>query len=658
MNYLVADVETYGTDPKNGKLLGVALCPIGEPDKAKYHALQWYDYLTSTWHKNEHYDLAIEWLTHTLSTCDGLVGHNYAYDKSWLDHVLGIDTKWHSCTRLMWHIASAPSGPRPYGLKDAQVEVLGWAKRGSDELEEQVKARGGKLKNGDHYLADKETLSHYACLDASSTASLYNNLKPFYDKHEYWWLLEAMVSYSWLLSQCTTNGIQVDTDLLNQQIEILRDTKEAYCAKFMELAAPHINRLERVWKEHRAAKYTMPLAKERFLSSWEMHKKFKVSSDKDKRELFYEEYNLPVIVETDGGKPSTGVDAVKLAANGREDLEEIVEAYEQFETSETLLNSFAIPWSLSVIGDRLHPRFNPCGTVSYRLSGFKPYLLNAPFDEKDLMSCLKCDEGWVGVHADFASVEPCVTAHYSQDPSLLKVFKEGLGDVYLDLALTLFPNDKELKEGYNPNDPISKEVKERFKVKRNISKIIQLAVQYTGTEYTVCKNLSYAGLSTTLQEAKELVSNYWKHFRKVQVMNEALFIRFDKQGYLRNVVGRIIRVPTSIDIKKRDGTIWKKPIPRYKDLPNRFIQSSAHDLLSFWVLIIARMIKERGIAAKPVILDCHDSTSWQCPKEQVEALEAVFTEALTELNEQVKMSVPVRVEMKRFMTLAGLKGEE
>jgi DNA polymerase I-like protein with 3'-5' exonuclease and polymerase domains len=258
------------------------------------------------------------------------------------------------------------------------------------------------------------------------------------------------------------------------------------------------------------------------------------------------------------------------------------------------------------------------------------------------MSCLKCDEGWEGVHADFVSVEPAVTAHYSQDPSLLKVFRDGLGDVYLDLALTLFPDDKELKAGYSPQMPVTSVVKEKFKRQRKVAKIIQLAVQYTGTWRTVQRNLNLEGFPTTPVEASELVQAYWKHFYRVASMNEALFLKNIRDGYLRNVVGRIIRVP----------------YPRYKDLPNRFIQSSAHDLLSFWVIIINRMVREKGLRAKTVIIDCHDSTSWQAPKEEVQELETCFKEALTELNGLVRMSVPIKADFKRFITLAGLKGQE
>jgi DNA polymerase I-like protein with 3'-5' exonuclease and polymerase domains len=634
----VADVETFGLDPKNGKLLGVSICPVDDTSLAQYIFLQWYDFKTSSWVKHPDFDKQLNRLRGALTSWDGLIGHNYSYDKLWLDHVLGIHTKWHACTRLMWHMASAPMGPKPYGLKDAQVELLGWDKRGDTELSAQVEARGGKLKEGGHYLADKELLAKYACLDASSTAQVYNKLKPFFDEHDYWWMLDKMVEYSWLLQECTLAGVRVDVPALDACVEALSNTKEAYASRFLEITKPYIERLERLWREDRAAKYVSADARQRFLATWDLQKKFNLSSDKDKRELFYSSMNLPIVIETEGGKPSTSLEAIKIVLKDKE----LLEAYENTESAETLLNSFAKPWQGVVESERLHPRFNPCGTVSYRLSGFKPYLLNAPFDEKELMSCLKCDEGWEGVHADFVSVEPAVTAHYSQDPSLLKVFRDGLGDVYLDLALTLFPDDKELKAGYSPQMPVTSVVKEKFKRQRKVAKIIQLAVQYTGTWRTVQRNLNLEGFPTTPVEASELVQAYWKHFYRVASMNEALFLKNIRDGYLRNVVGRIIRVP----------------YPRYKDLPNRFIQSSAHDLLSFWVIIINRMVREKGLRAKTVIIDCHDSTSWQAPKEEVQELETCFKEALTELNGLVRMSVPIKADFKRFITLAGLKGQE
>lgn len=638
---VVLDVETYQTDPKHGKLLGMALASTAVPEAPVYLVINAYFNSLSEWTPCGLTQVDIIRLSQFLKTCS-LVGHNYAYDKAWIDAFFDMDSYWKACTRLMWHMASAPSGPRGYGLKDAQQEILGWDKRGDLELVEEVKARGGDLKKGDHYLASLSTLGRYACYDAASTTLLYNKLSVFFDCHDYWWMLEKMVEYSWLLNECTEAGIRVDENLLEQQVQILGDTNKAYSARFIELASSYINSLERGWREDRAILYSDQAAKDRFLNDPSKHKKFKPSSDKDKRELFYSAMSLPVVIQTEGKKPSTSLEAIKAAVlkSGRTDLNELIEAYQEAESAETLLNSFAKPWTSVLRSGRIHPRFNPCGTVSYRLSGFKPYLLNAPFDEKNLMSCMTCDEGWEGVHADFVSVEPAVTAHYSQDPNLLKVFKDGLGDVYLDLARTLYPDDEELQQGYDPKASITGEIKKRFERVRKVAKVIQLAVQYTGTKYTVHKNLSASGMAITMTQADDLVKKYWIHFSKVKRMNDSIFARYQKTNAIRNVVGRIIRVPN----------------PGYKDLPNRFIQSSAHDLLSFWVLNIAKAIEARGITAKAVILDCHDSTTWQAPKDQVAALEQVFKDTLQELNDEIRMTVPVKIDMKRFTTLAGLKG--
>jgi DNA polymerase I-like protein with 3'-5' exonuclease and polymerase domains len=347
---------------------------------------------------------------------------------------------------------------------------------------------------------------------------------------------------------------------------------------------------------------------------------------------------------TDSGLASTSADALRHSIRNKLGTEKnpTLEAYLKYEKANTLSTNFTGPYLESVRDSRLHPGFNICGTVSYRLSGFKPYLLNAPFDEKAVLRHLRCDKGFVGVHADLSAIEPTITAHYSEDSSLLKVFRDGLGDIYLDLALELFPNDRNLHEGYNPNVPITEAVKKQFSKQRKVAKVIQLAVAYTGTGHTVSKNLSKDGIPTTVDEGERLVSAYWRKFHRVAEFNNRLRELNRTQGYLRNVIGRIIRVPN----------------PEYKDIPNRFIQSSAHDVLVLWVLEIYRLCEVRGIKIKPIILDCHDSSSNQCPADQGASLQGVYVEALRTINKELNLCVTVKAEIKTFLTLAGLKQQE
>jgi DNA polymerase I-like protein with 3'-5' exonuclease and polymerase domains len=565
-----------------------------------------------------------------------LVGHNFTYDKTHLDKHYKVETYWKADTRIMWHLASAPSGPRPYGLKDAQVELLDMEQRGNTELISNIKANGGKGKGEDMHLADLEVLAKYAALDAYSTILLYKKLSPFFDIHDYWWMLEQMMKYNILLQNNTDSGVSVDVPGLERSHQRLLKTKEAAKSRFQKELKNEIQSLEKDWADRRITEYKRESNRTWYANHPEKWERFNLNSDAHKRELFFEKLGHTPLNFTEGGKPSVDGDSIKRLQGN------FVEAYLKYEKANTLSTNFSGPYLSSCRDSRLHPGFNICGTVSYRLSGFKPYLLNAPFDEKAILKNLKCDEGYVGVHADLSAIEPTVTAHYSEDPSLLKVFRDGLGDIYLDLALELFKTDKELHYGYNPNIPITSEVKERFAKQRKVAKVIQLAVQYTGTKHTVSKNLTKEGIPTTVEQADEYVKAYWRKFDAVRKFNYQLREVNRKDGHLRNIIGRIIRVPD----------------PEYKDLPNRFVQSSAHDILILWVLSIYGRCKEEGIKIKPILLDCHDSTSNQVPKEQAERLKQIYVSTLRTLNDQLGLCVNIKAEAKTFNTLAGLKNEE
>lgn len=155
-----------------------------------------------------------------------LVGHNFTYDKRWIDDFFSIKSTWVADTRIMWHLASAPAGPRPYGLKDAQTEVLGWPENNESQLRQEVEAAGGKLSNGDHYLGTTATLARYACLDAHATFLLYNKIKVWFDDNDYWWMLKLMMEYNELLELNTRNGVLVDVPGLTKAHQRLLSKKK------------------------------------------------------------------------------------------------------------------------------------------------------------------------------------------------------------------------------------------------------------------------------------------------------------------------------------------------------------------------------------------------------------------------------------------------
>jgi DNA polymerase I-like protein with 3'-5' exonuclease and polymerase domains len=628
--------------------MGVSLSPeTGQGIRALYIPVHLYDRASKTFTYVLPDDLKAT-LAGVLSEAP-LVGHNHTYDKGWLDQVLGIQTRWVADTRLMFHMSAAPSGARPYSLDDLMTEVLGWGDSHKAAFHKHLRSVGARPAPGEKigkytFMADLEWLAKYASSDAHATMQGFLKLKPWFDQHDYWWLLDEMLQYDGLLGLNTRLGVSVDVKGMERSHKRLLERRAAAERRFRKLLGSDIAELEQHWADRKAAKYKRPYNRERFMSHPEEWEKFNLNSDKHKRELFYDYIKLPVVETTESGLPSTSEDALVVAVrqSGLTEFTPVLEAYQTYEKANTLTSNFTGPYLDSVRNGRLHPGFNICGTVSYRLSGFKPYLLNAPFDERLITKNLRVEAGWTGVHADLAAIEPTVTAHYSEDPALLKVFRDGLGDIYLDLALEMFPDDQDLHAGYDPNVLVTAAVKKQFDRQRKVAKVIQLAVQYTGTKFTVAKNLNRAGFPVTIEEADVLVQAYHRKFKAVGAWEQQLRQRYREDGLLRNVTGRIIRVPNA----------------EYKDLPNRFIQSSAHDILRLWVLEIYRLCQEAGIELRPILIDCHDSTSNACETENVTAVEAIYDQALANVNRTLGLCVTIRAERKRFQTMAGLKGEE
>jgi DNA polymerase I-like protein with 3'-5' exonuclease and polymerase domains len=100
---------------------------------------------------------------------------------------------------------------------------------------------------------------------------------------------------------------------------------------------------------------------------------------------------------------------------------------------------------------------------------------------------------------DYSNIEVRAAANLSGEPELQKIFLEGDGDHHALTASKVFP-------GYSdPNSPDY-----HAKSLRALAKIINFALQYGGTEYTIYENMSKRDPTITREKAKEMVDSYWK----------------------------------------------------------------------------------------------------------------------------------------------------
>lgn len=641
---VVVDTEDHGHSPKEGHLLGVAFAfeADGQTQPVAFYVPFWsYNADLRQW--DQRGEPALAPLVSDFIKTRRLIGHNIEHDREWLEGVFNVTTRWEACTRKMWHLADGKDSPHGFGLKTAQTEILGWPDRGDAALESEVVARGGSLNNGDHYLASVGTLGHYACLDVISTLLLFKHLKPFFDKHQYWPFLKWRIDYHPILSESTREGMLVDEVALIEAKEALSVEKDVAWERIGEICKEDIAAIERGWAEKKAAGYKREKTAVAYLqnpSRWTQ--RFNPNSALHRTALFHQRLGLPVLGKTPTGRPKS--DRATIKGHDHPAAASFV-AYSESEAVYKLAKSYEESIRQDASGVyRIHFPYDTCGTVSDRLGGFKPYALNMPFSEERLMSCFKVEAGFIGVHADLAALEPCLIAAFSEDPTLLKVHRDGLGDVYLDLALYLFPEDLDLKAGYDPNIPVTSEVKKRFKRIRDLCKIVHLAIGYTGTESTIFKNVRKAGYKEfTRQDARRVVSRYWQLFGKVQDLEFKLKKLHRRAGFIRNPLGRILQIPEKFE----------------KDTLNRFIQSGGHDVLVAWVTEINKRAKARPeLQMRPVLPDIHDSTSWKLREGFYEEGVRIFEDALGDLNSRLGLPVTLRAECKPYRTLAGLKGDE
>jgi DNA polymerase I-like protein with 3'-5' exonuclease and polymerase domains len=185
---------------------------------------------------------------------------------------------------------------------------------------------------------------------------------------------------------------------------------------------------------------------------------------------------------------------------------------------------------------------------------------NGKIDANEVVN-LRClfhaPPGYTFFTVDYGNIEMRAAANCSGEPEFIKEFLQGKGDFHSLTASKVFP------EFNDPN--ISKAEKKRL---RDLAKIINFALLYGGTEYTIYENMKKQDPNITRERAKEMVDNYWAgvpvFFQYVQ-MKQA--IARDKL-ICTTTTGRVINFKSAMEAlhihvpsDEENKNLWK-----YRDL--------------------------------------------------------------------------------------------
>ncbi len=704
--YFALDLETRGTNPlsSSAKIYCVGLTSWSG---------QTISFYTANWSQNE-------WdILYTFLGRDDIkfIGHNVMFDGAWLAKFMGgLYVNWSYDTLALYkHLANEgyPIQNSSYGLKNAQIDLLGWDSKGDETINEWLvmnghytgrlrenpsneemveKYQAGKIRpdKSKMYLVPKDILSHYCGLDTYSTMALFRHVFiPSVEAHtwaeSFWSYQDTFMLNLFALIEQFLDGILIDVPRLEEHHKDLEQrTLEARKA-FMHhpQVKPHIEeyrarKLEEYanqapdlykklptlgnepvklkkdgtvsknwiqWDRKRAALENGDFNQvsqawidwDNKMKSMQREELFNLDSGPMRSWLFYEALKFPVLTKTESGRPETGKNALKNWGELGQLLKNYNDTNKETQMVQSCLNN--------IRENRIHPQFKAPGTFTGRLAGgstedeeteSKFNIQQIP-KKKEYLSCWIPDPGHVFVDVDATALEPVVLTALSRDPNMLKIYGPTAkpNDIYLFVGSQLPGLGPKIRaSGYDPENPTAEGIaraKKECKKERGISKTIVLGSQYGMGPKKLRLTLSLEGIQISEEEAYQLWKGYWDIFSGIKEYKNKLENEWQRnQGWVLNAIKRPVCC----------GADW------LKDLPNRVVQSSGHDLQ---MMIIEETLKLRSQARFPIkgiIWDFHDQSIVQVPEKYGKEMIEIFKEAyknmntrLHEINPEFKLNI-------------------
>ena len=331
-----------------------------------------------------------------------------------------------------------------------------------------------------------------------------------------------------------------------------------------------------------------------------------INSQQQLLELFNDRLGLSL--------PSTGVKVLQQSTHP------IAKLILEYRGSEKLISAFGenLLAKINTVTGRLHPDFRQIGADTGRFSCTSPNLQQIPRGSQ-FRSCFVAPVGKKLVTVDYSQQELRVLAEYSQDPTLIKAYKDKK-DLHTVTAAMMYgiPEEKVRKD-----------------VERQAAKTINFGLMYGRGA-----NSLGAQIGVEPEEAKKLLTLYFKKFSKVKLW-------LDKAG--KDAVSR--GYSTTLGGRKRYFLPVDQGDPNYQKLvgdierkgKNTPIQGSGADMVKLALVFISDRFKKEKINAR-IISTVHDEIVVEADEDIADRALIMQREEMIRAGENFLKSVPVDAE--------------
>ena len=357
---------------------------------------------------------------------------------------------------------------------------------------------------------------------------------------------------------------------------------------------------------------------------------FNLGSPKQLSELFFETLGLD---KRKSRKNKTGYSTDAATLEKLQGDHPVVDSVVEYRTLSKLKSTYvdALPALIRPITGRVHTDFNQAVTTTGRLSSSNPNLQNIPTRtafSRQIRQAFLPKEGWQLVAADYSQIELRILAHLSEEPILVKAYKEN-DDVHRLTATLVF--DKE-KEDITPDE-------------RRMAKVVNFGVIYGMGAARFAREMDVHRL-----EAKGFIDRFNSRYPNVfgylqQMQREAI-----ANGYVQTIAGRRRYFnfttrslqalkgsdPSEIDLGKLRTNGYDAASLRAA--ANAPIQGSSADIIKVAMIRLHELLKDYQAN---MLLQVHDELIFEVPPDEWEALQPKIEQTM---ENAVELMVPLKVE--------------
>ncbi|MHB1960351.1 MAG: DNA polymerase I [Acidobacteriaceae bacterium] len=338
--------------------------------------------------------------------------------------------------------------------------------------------------------------------------------------------------------------------------------------------------------------------------------RFNINSPKQLGDVLFNKMALPKPIKYGRGK---------VVSTAQDVLEELAEHHEaprlalEYRQLAKLKSNYSD--SLPLLADahhRVHTTFNAVGTATGRLSSNNPNLQNIPIRSelgREIRAAFVPADGNVLLSADYSQIELRLMAHFSEDPLLLKAYRENV-DIHTLTASEVFGV---------PIEAMDKET-------RNRAKAVNFGIVYGISPFGLAQQLNIEP-----SQARAYIDRYFERYSGVKTFIEQTLEKVRQTQSVRTLFGRVRPIP---DIASRNANMRGFSERTAVNTP---LQGTAADLIKLAMIRIARELREQKLRTQ-MVLQVHDELVFDVPTEEVDEVRERVRQAMEQV---IELKVPI-----------------